>query len=136
MRGSSAVKRRSGNYTSKYQSDKMHVASTQVGHALVVGNPLPTRARSLREAEAAAEFVSELLGNVGFEVHALMRQGATKAEVQSKIMGAKCQEFVHLLHQRCCAPIVQAPKGHDCGGSARKEEASREAPLTSRRTAV
>ena len=42
----------------KYQSDKTHVASTQVGHALVVGNLLPTRAVSLCKAEAEAEFVS------------------------------------------------------------------------------
>ena len=42
----------------KYQSDETHVASTQVGHALVEGNLLPTRAVSLCKAEAEAEFVS------------------------------------------------------------------------------
>ena len=73
----------------KYQSDKTHVASTQVGHALVVGNPLPTREALLCGAEEEAEFVAELLSGEGFEVHALMRQAATKAEVQSKIEGAK-----------------------------------------------
>jgi CHAT domain-containing protein len=73
----------------KYQSDKTHVASTQVGHALVVGNPLPTREALLCGAEEEAEFVAELLSAEGFEVHALMRQAATKADVQSKIEGAK-----------------------------------------------
>jgi len=59
------------------------------GHALVVGNPLPTRSVPLPKAEVEAEFVAELLSGVGFEVHALMRQAATKADVQSKIEGAK-----------------------------------------------
>ena len=73
----------------QYQSDKTHVASTQVGHALVVGNPLPTRSVPLPKAEVEAEFVAELLSGAGFEVHALMRQAATKADVQRKIEGAK-----------------------------------------------
>ena len=47
------------------------------------------RAETLYEAEAEAEFVSELLRGAGFEVHALMGQAATKADVQSKIEGAK-----------------------------------------------
>ena len=59
------------------------------GHALVVGNPLPTREAPLPKAEVEAEFVAELLSGVGFEVHALMGQAATKADVQSKIEGAK-----------------------------------------------
>ena len=58
------------------------------GHALVVGNPLPTRAAELCGAEEEAEFVAELLSGEGFEVHALMGQAATKADVQSKIEGA------------------------------------------------
>jgi CHAT domain-containing protein len=71
----------------KYQSDETHVASTQVGHALVVGNLL--RGVPLPKAEVEAEFVAELLSGVGFEVHALMGQAATKEDVQSKIEGAK-----------------------------------------------
>ena len=59
------------------------------GHALVVGNPLPTRSVPLPKAEVEAEFVAELLSGEGFEVHALMGQAATKADVQSKIEGAK-----------------------------------------------
>jgi CHAT domain-containing protein len=59
------------------------------GHALVVGNPLPTRSVPLPKAEVEAEFVAELLSGAGFEVHALMRQAATKADVQRKIEGAK-----------------------------------------------
>ena len=59
------------------------------GHALVVGNPLPTRSVPLPKAEVEAEFVAELLSGAGFEVHALMRQAATKADVQNKIEGAK-----------------------------------------------
>jgi len=95
----------------KYQSDKTHVASTQVGHArtaadtvrytngpeepghaLVVGNPL-TGEMPLPTAEVEAEFVAELLSGVGFEVHALMRQAASKAAVKSKIEGAKWVHF-------------------------------------------
>ena len=74
----------------KYQSDETHVASTQVGHALVVGNLL--RGVPLPKAEVEAEFVAELLSGVGFEVHALMGQAATKEDVQSKIEGAKWEE--------------------------------------------
>jgi CHAT domain-containing protein len=59
------------------------------GHALVVGNPLPTRAGSLPKAKIEAEFVAELLSGVGFEVHALMGQAATKTDLQNKIQGAK-----------------------------------------------
>ena len=55
----------------------------------MLGNPLRIRDKHLPKAEVEAEFVAELLKKVGFEVHALMRQGATKAEVQRKIMGAK-----------------------------------------------
>jgi CHAT domain-containing protein len=58
-------------------------------HALVVGNPLPTREAPLCGAEEEAEFVAELLSGEGFEVHALMGQAATKADVQSKIEGAR-----------------------------------------------
>jgi CHAT domain-containing protein len=59
------------------------------GHALVVGSQLPTRSVSLPEAEVEAKFVAELLNGVGFEVHALMWQAATKTDVQNKIEGAK-----------------------------------------------
>ena len=55
----------------------------------MVGNPLPTRSVPLPKAEVEAEFVAELLSGVGFEVHALMRQAATKAAVHNKIQGAK-----------------------------------------------
>ena len=73
----------------RYQSDKTHVASTQVGHALVEGKQMPTRAGSVCKAGAEAEFVSALLRSVGVEVHALMRQEAGKTDVQSKIEGAE-----------------------------------------------
>jgi hypothetical protein len=43
------------------------------------------RAETLYEAEAEAEFVSELLRGAGFEVHALMGQAACKADVHRKI---------------------------------------------------
>ena len=52
----------------------------------MVGNPLPARAQSLPKAKVEAKFVAKLLSREGFEVHALM---ATKADVQSKIEGAK-----------------------------------------------
>ena len=52
------------------------------GHALVVGNPLPTRCEPLPTAEVEAKFVAELLSGVGFEVQALMGQAATKSDVQ------------------------------------------------------
>jgi CHAT domain-containing protein len=65
------------------------ISPEEQGHALVVGNPLPTREALLCGAEEEAEFVAELLSGVGFEVHALMGQAATKADVQSKIEGAK-----------------------------------------------
>jgi CHAT domain-containing protein len=47
----------------------------------------------LPKAEVEAEFVAELLSGVGFEVHALMGQAASKAAVQSKIEGAKWLHF-------------------------------------------
>ncbi len=67
------------------------------GHALVVGNPLPTREEPLCEAEAEADFVSKLLREVGFEVHTLMWQAASKAQVQNKIEveGAKWHLACH-----------------------------------------
>jgi CHAT domain-containing protein len=43
----------------------------------------------LPKAEVEAKFVAELLSGEGFEVHALMGQAATKADVQSKIEGVK-----------------------------------------------
>ena len=52
----------------------------------MVGNPLPARAQSLPKAKVEAKFVAKLLSREGFEVHALM---ATKADVRSKIEGAK-----------------------------------------------
>ena len=64
-----------------------------MGHVLVEGNLLPTRAVSLCKAEAEAEFVSALLRSVGFEVHALMRQEGGKADAHSKIEGAKWGHF-------------------------------------------
>ncbi len=59
----------------------------------MVGNPLRIRDKPLPKAEVEAEFVAKLLRKVGLEVHALMRQGTTKAEVQSKIEGAKWGHF-------------------------------------------
>jgi hypothetical protein len=76
-------------------TDKLRVMTgpEEQGHALVVGNPLPNRGGPLRKAEAEAKFVSELLRSVGFEVHALMRQAAGKAAVQSKIEDATWGHF-------------------------------------------
>ena len=74
----------------KLSTNKQHILSQEEkGHALVVGSQLPTRSVSLPEAEVEAKFVAELLNGVGFEVHALMWQAATKTDVQNKIEGAK-----------------------------------------------
>jgi hypothetical protein len=77
------------------------------GHALVVGNPLRTRSVHLPKAELEAKFVAELLRGVGFEVHALMGQAASKAAVKSKIEGAK---WVHFAGSANSSSLMLAEK--------------------------
>ena len=51
----------------------VHKGPEEQGHALVVGNPLPTRSLPLCGAEEEAELVSAWLMSVGFKVHVLAR---------------------------------------------------------------
>jgi len=88
------------------------------GHALVVGNPLPTRGVSLPKAEVEAKLVAKLLRRVGFQVHALMRQEAIKAAVLSKIEGATWGHFAcHGDWGRDSIMLAESPAGAATGDS-------------------
>ena len=83
------------------------------GHALVVGNPLPTRSPPLCGAEEEAELVSALLMSVGFKVHVLMREAAGKAEVQGKIEGATWGHFAchGAFGRKALLMLAESPPG-------------------------
>ena len=76
----------------------VHKGPEEQGHALVVGNPLPTRSLPLCGAEEEADLVSAWLMSVGFKVHVLAR-AATLLSVRSSPVVRACA----LVYIRACA---------------------------------
>jgi len=74
----------------KHQQQQLQ---NDIGHMLVVGNPIPNVIGSLKQAEIEANAVVNILSTSDVEVRSLMKQTATKDRVKTSLEGAKWAHF-------------------------------------------